>query len=484
MTTISSAGIGSGLDVNSIVNSLMAIERQPLTRLQSAATTLQTRLSSFGQVQSLVSGLHDAAAPLFAAGSFTLTSASSSDPTGVNAGTSGAAVPGTYSVVVSALAATQVAASQQFTDSSSAVGTGSLTLTLGGWAGTTFTAKTGAAPVTIAIGAADNTLQKIRDKINAAGAGVTAALVTDSGGTRLSLTSNTTGASNGFKITAADDDGNNTNNAGLSRLRYDPSVGTNGALTASQAAADAAATVNGIAVSSSGNTLSSVVDGVTFTLGKVTVNANGNNPVSINVTRNTDSIKSQLKNFVASYNTLHSFLAQQTKYDSATKTAALLQGDSTAVSIENQMSSMLTSPSTASSVFSSFSALGVQLQKDGSLTLNDAVATTALTNLPEVTKALSAVGTTAGNKGLAQRVSKWTDDLLASNGTLPGKTKSIQSSIASNQKNQDAFNDRLTLIEQRIRAQYTALDTTMSKANALAKYVTQQFSNNNNNSSR
>ena len=105
--TISSAGIGSGLDVNSIVTQLMAVERQPLTALQTKATTLQTQLSAFGQLQSLVSSLQDAAKPLFSADSFALTTASSSDPTSVSAGTTTNAVPGIYSVSVSSLSATQ-----------------------------------------------------------------------------------------------------------------------------------------------------------------------------------------------------------------------------------------------------------------------------------------------------------------------------------------------------------------------------------------
>ncbi|MDQ6685645.1 MAG: flagellar filament capping protein FliD [Pseudomonadota bacterium] len=489
--TISSAGIGSGLNVDAIVTSLLAIEKRPLTRLQTAATTMQSKLSTFGQIQSLVSGLHDAAAPLFAATSFTLTSATSSDPGSVSAGTSGTATPGLYSVGVGAQASTQtvVSASGQFVDATSVVGTGSLTITLGAYGAPdpslppTFTAKAAATPVTITIGPSDNTLGGIRDKINAANAGVTASIVTDSSGSRLSLQSSATGAVNGFQVSVADSDGNNVDNLGLSRLAYDGTSPWGTQLTRTQTSADAVAYINGIRVTSTTNSVSGAVDGVTFNLAKVgAVDPTGlPAPVTINVSRNTDAIKNSLKNFISSYNTLHGYLVQQTKYDAATKTAALLQGDSIAVSVENQMASMLSQPSTASTVFGTFSSLGVQLQKDGSLVLNESVASAALTNLSEVSKALSTSSTTPGANGLAQRISKWTGDLLAFSGTLPGKTKAIQSNIAKNQKDQDAFGDRLKLIEQRLRAQYTALDSTMSKANALAKFVTQQFSTNNNN---
>jgi flagellar hook-associated protein 2 len=113
MTTINShdrddllGRVGSGLDVNSIVTQLMAVERQPLTRLQTTAATMQTELSAFGQMQSLVSALQDAAKPLFSADSFSLSNASSSDPTSVSAWTTTKAVPGIYSVAVSSLSST------------------------------------------------------------------------------------------------------------------------------------------------------------------------------------------------------------------------------------------------------------------------------------------------------------------------------------------------------------------------------------------
>ena len=118
----------------------------------------------------------------------------------------------------------------------------------------------------------------------------------------------------------------------------------------------------------------------------------------------------------------------------------------------------------------------MQLQKDGSLKLDDTKFAAAVKNLPELTKALSNVDpSTPANNGFAKRFAAWTDNLLNTDGTLPGKTKSIQARIAANQKDQERMNDRLAQVEQRMRAQYSALDTAMAKANALSKYVTQQI---------
>ena len=472
--TISSAGIGSGLDVNSIVTSLMNVERVPLGRLQSAATLLQTKLSAFGQMKSIASALQDAAKPLFSADSFQLTNAGSSDPASVSAGTSTKAVPGIYSVSVSALSASQsvVTPAGQFADSNAVVGTGSVTIRLGSWnvGQTVFTPKAGSADITIPIGASENTLAGIRDKINAANSGVSATVVTDASGSRLALQSSTTGAANGFRVLVADADGVNGDAAGLSRLSFDPAGGA-GQMTLAQSAADAQATINGTAVSSASNTLDNVIDGITFSLGKVTTQ-----PVSVNITRNTDAIKAKVASFVAAYNSFNSFLASATKYDPAAKQGALLQGDGTTTGIQNQLHGLVSQSSSASAVFGSMSSLGIQVQKDGSLKLDDTKFAAAMANLPELTKALSAVdATNAGAHGIGKRFAAWTDKLLASNGSIPGKTEALQSQLTFNQKSQDKFNDRLIDVEKRLRAQYTTLDTTMAKANALASYIKQQF---------
>ena len=481
--TISSAGVGSGLDVNSIITSLLNVEKLPLTKLQSTGTQMQTRLSAFGQIQSLVSSLNDAVAPLSKPATYQLLGAGSSDATSVTASASPTAVAGSYSVAVTALAATQstVSASAQFTDGASVVGSGSITIDLGSWnAGqTVFTPKAGVAGITIPIGASEGTLGAIRDKINAAGAGVSATLVYDSSGARLALQSSRTGAENGFRVTVADADATGTpaeiaaknNDAlGLSRLAFDPPSGTD-QTRITQSAASTQATINGIAVTTPGNTLTNVVEGLTFNLSKLTTT-----PVTVTVSRNTDTVKAALSSFVEAYNGLAAFLSSATAYNAETKSSALLQGDALTTGLQNQMRSLVGAAGSASAQFGSLSSIGIEFQRDGTLKLNDTKVAAALANLPELSTAMTKSDSgNEANSGFAKRLASWAGGLLASNGTLPGKTKSIQSQIASNQKDQAKFSDRLTTIEARIRAQYTALDKTMSNANALSKYVTQQI---------
>lgn len=472
--TVSSAGVGSGLDVSSIVDSLMKVEQIPLAKLQTVATTMQTKLSAFGQMQSLASSFRDAAAQLQNPSSYAVTTATSSDATAVGASSTTKAVPGSYAVSVTALASTQstVSASGQFTAPTDVVGTGSITIRLGSWSAgeAAFTPKTGSADFVIPIGATENTLTAIRDKINAANAGVSATIVTDSTGARLALQSAATGAANGFRVSVTDDDATNTDATGLSRLAFDPPSATAGQVI-TQAAANTRASINGIAVETTGSTLSDVVDGMTFNLSKVTTG-----PVSVSVTRNTDAVKSLVTGFVASYNALASFLSTATQYDASTRKSALLQGDATTTSLQNQLRAITGQPGKASTVFGTLSDIGLEFQRDGRLKVNDIKLNAAVSKLPELAAAMSNVELgDASKNGFAKKITAWADSLLSTDGTLTGKSKSIQSQISANTKDQEKMTDRISAIEKRIRAQYTALDKTMSNANALSKYVTQQI---------
>lgn len=479
-STISSAGIGSGLDVTSIISKLMGVEQLPLTALQSQATSMQTKLSSFGQIQSLVGTFQDAARKLTDKTAFTATKVAATS-TSVTALTTATATPGNYSVSVSSIAAAQTAVSTpgQFTKATDVVGTGSLTLTLGSLSAdkTTFTNKPDSTPITVSIDSSNNTLQGVADAINKAGAGVTASVVTDATGARLAITSNSTGAANGFKISAAEDTttdpdtGTTTSTSpGLSRLAFDPTGGTS-AMTLAQAASDTKAKVNGIDVTSATADLSNVVPGITFTAAAVTTA-----PVTIAVTKDTDAVKTLMTNFATAYNALNNYIESQTSYDASTKVAGLLQGDATTVSLQNQMRSMVTGAGSGSTVFATMSSMGFQMQKDGSLKLDDAAVGKALQNLPEMAKALANVDTTSSAKnGFAKKLNDWSTGLLSVNGAISTKETSIKAQITANGKSQTTMQDRLTATQARLTAQYNALDTTMSSANALAAYVQQQF---------
>jgi flagellar hook-associated protein 2 len=471
---LSSPGIGSGLDVNSIVQAMVAAESQPLTDLQTAAQGLNTKLSAVGQVQSYLSSLSDALSALTDPTLWSRTAANSSDTSSVNATASAGAAAGNYNIAVGQLASSQSASSAAFTSSSATVGTGVLTISTGSWSSdnSSFTAGS-AAPVTISIDAGD-TLAQIRDKINGANAGVTAAIVTDGSGARLSITSSQTGAANAFKIDVSDGgDGNDTDAAGLSALAYDPAAGTQG-LTRNQSAADAQATINGIAVTSASNTLSNVLDGLTLTLSKVT-----SSPVSVTVSADSSAAQSAINGFVTSYNNAMSYLRSATKYDAGTKVAGPLQGDMTIVSLTSQLRSMIGGNSSASGVFQRLSDIGIQPQQDGSLKVDSGKLSTALGNLPELQKMLAAPladGAANSTSGMAQQLYSYVSGALSFDGVLTGETNGINARLKDNSSQQDAMQQRINAYQARVQAQYQALDTQMGSLNSLSSYVSQQMS--------
>jgi len=473
MAAVSSPGIGSGLDVNSIVKQLVAIERQPITLLQQQATTVQAKLSIYGQMQSKLSALRDAAAALTQSSTWGQTLGTSSDPASVGVATSSTTLPGTYRVQVTALAAVQSnATASSYASQDAVMGEGTLHIQLGSWAGGSFVAKDGSASVDVAIGPGAKSLAQVRDAINAANAGVTASVLTDASGARLVLRSSATGETNGFRIGVTDSDGNDTDAGGLSALAYDPDSGIS-TMTLAQAAADAAATIDNLPISSASNTLMGVLDGITLTLSKVTAA-----PVQIDAAADNDAIRKKIDAFVTAYNDVNSLLAAQTKYNDATKTAGALQGDSAAVGIRSQLRNMLGVSSGASSVFSRLSDVGFDVKTDGSISVNSTKLTNGLANLSEITKlfANSDAGTPANN-GIAVQLRNLTDQMLAFDGTVQSRTDGLQHRLDLNNDKQDQLEERVARVEARLRAQYAALDTQMNRLNGLSNYVAQQITN-------
>lgn len=471
--TISSAGLGSGLDVAGIVTQLMAIERRPLEQLQTQADTLKTRLSTVGKLQANFAELQSKANALTSTTLWGGTTATASD-TAVKVATGTGAVAGSYAVQVDRLAVGQTVTSALQASSSATLGEGTLTIELGrygdGSPAADFTPKTGSTAISIAIGPGETSLAAIRDKINAAGAGVTAALVTDANGTRLSLRSRETGAENAFRIGVSEtaDDGNPA--TGLSALAYDATV-AGSAMTRSTAAANAELSVNGIAISSTSNTLNNVIDGLTLSLTRTTTS-----PVDVSVTEDTESVKKAVTEFVTAFNTLASFIRTQTAYNADSKTAGALQGDQSTLALQSQLRNVLNQGSSASSAWSRLSDIGIAMKADGTLESNATKLGNALGNLGELRKLLAADGATDAESGFVRRFKRLADAALSSEGMFATRTATIQASVNRNEQSQDAMELRLEKTQQRLQAQYSALDTTMSRLNNLSSYLTQQIS--------
>ncbi|MET0334032.1 MAG: flagellar filament capping protein FliD [Rhizobacter sp.] len=459
MATISSAGLGSGLEVETIITKLMALERAPVERLEKQASTIQTKISAFGQLQSAMSTFRDSALALTRASTWGVTAATSSDASAIQVTTGEGAVAGDYTISVGALAKSESAVSQTYESANELVGAGTLRVEIGSFGQAGFAPQPNLAAMSIDIGPNDS-LATVRNKINAAGAGVSAVIVNDTTGARLVISSTNPGSDNVFRL------------SGVSGLGYEPGVPSE--MTQTQAGANAEVTINGLAVTTSGNRLTDVVQGLTINLNKADSSA------QISVTQDNAALKTSVQTFVDSYNALAKNLATQTKYDEGSKKAGTLQGDSTAVGLQRQLRNLVTGDSPASEVYANLNSVGITLQRDGTLKIDDARLTSALNGNPAELRKLFSTSVPQVNEndpdlnGIATRLRNFTDKVLGTDGSLTTKTESLTTTLNLNIKRQGEYEDRMDLTEKRLRAQYTALDTNMAKLSALNTYITNQ----------
>lgn len=470
MATVTSTGVGSGLDVNSIVTSLMAVERRPLTLLQTRAATIQTRLSAYGTLQGQLAALGDVAARLADASAWQPMKVDSSLAAAVSATASaaGGAAPGHLQVEVQQLAQGQLLASGPQASSASVIGTGELVIQLGTRGGGGFTPGTAAA-VHIPIDAAHQSLAGVRDAINAANAGVSASIVGTAGQARLVLRG-PTGEANAFRLTVTDDDGQSTDTSGLSALAWDPdaAVGAGRQLTELQASRDALFTIDGLAQRSPRNQVEGAVSGVSLTLKQVTTA-----PVDLGVAVETGSVRKNIDDFVAAFNNLNRLLQQQTQADPSGKARGPLQGDSTPLALLAQLRNWVHGEVAggAAGAPASLNALGITLQRDGALAVQEGKLATALAQPADLARLFASAADAnpapgAETGGLALRLKTWARRASGEEGSIATRLKGLKSSSEGNQKAQDAAQDRLARTEARLRAQYQRLDSDMSSLNA------------------
>jgi len=465
MATISSPGIGSGLDVSSIVTQLVALEKAPLKQLQTQASSFQTKLSTYGTIKSQVSALGDAAAKLSSTSGWNSVIASSSNSAAIGVTVAAGAPATSLTMEVQQLAKSQSTASAAVT-TGSAVGSGSMTIELGAWSGSSFTAGSGT-PVSVTINPGEDTLAEIAAKINDADAGVSATVLKDASGERLLVRSKATGEENGFRITVADDDGNDTDASGLSRLAF--AVGNANGMTQSQGGQNAMATINGVSISSASNRLADTLPGMTIQLSQVTTE-----PVEIDVSADVEAVRANVQAFVDAYNTLNTTLANATRYDAGTKTAGALQGDSTATGLQNALRGMMRSV-TGGTPYTRLADIGIELKTGGTLAINTEKFDASLSNL-EGLKNLFTVNTgTPTTEGFGRKIKAFAEGLIDSDGLVSTKTSGLQKSLDRNGVEQEKVNDRAARAETRYLAQYNAMDAAVAKLNSINAFVTQQI---------
>ncbi|WP_020406897.1 flagellar filament capping protein FliD [Hahella ganghwensis] len=356
MANVSSIGIGSGVLTSDLIDKLANAEREPTEkRLDAKEEVASAKLSEISRLKSAVTDLRLSAR--FLANSSLMTSAKvTSSNSAVTATAGGSAKLGNYQIDVTNLATAHTLNSGVFADDdTTAVGTGTLSITVAG------------VTKDITIDSSNSALQGIADEINSQSSlGVTATVINTGSGYQLSLSSDETGADNSIEINVTDDDGNDTDTSGLSQLVFN---GTTQNLSEDIAAEDLAFTLNGISITRSTNSVDDVLDGVTFDFTAET----GGSLATVKVERDFEAITEKVQDLVDKYNALQEIIKETTAYDTETQVAGVLLGESSVRTVSSQLRNVLYSiiPGLENANVRSLAEVGISTDEDNGQLLFD-----------------------------------------------------------------------------------------------------------------
>ena len=467
MSSVTTTGIGSGLDINGIVNKLVELESKPLDQLQKQASTLQTRISIYGNVQSQLNTLKDAAAKLSQDAAWDVFNVTSSNSAAVSGSAAVGAFPVSTNISVQQLARGQVSASSTVTVDQQ-LSDGTLKIEQGSWATGVFV-PSGGIVTSIDIAPGENTLSAIAAKINSSSGGVQAYVVRDSAGERLVLRSSETGQSQGFKVSITK--ANQGQGQGQGTAYTDLSFA---APSGAQVAQDALFTLDGVSLRSSTNTVTEAMPGVTLQLQQVTTS-----PVQVSISQDREAVKKSIQAMIDAYNNLNGTLANAMKYNPDTRQAAPLQGDSTAVGLQGALRGIFRTELPDLQV-SKLLDIGVSVSLTGAMSIDSTKLNAALAK-PENVRALFDTNVDGQPLGIARQVATFAKDAVDYGGRLAVRSESLQSAVRRNGREQEQVNDRVERARARLLAVYNGMDSKVGQLNALNTYVAQQLSSLKNN---
>lgn len=462
--TISALGAGSGVDVKSLAQSLVDAEKTPRkAAIDAKIKKSEGGISGYGAVKFVLNDLKTAFSNLKDLSDFNTVVPKNSQSSAFTVTTNAKATAGSHSVSVTTLARAQRNISSGFADKATSINGGaafSFTLTKGSGATQTTT--------TMNIGAGDDTPAGIVATINAYKAGITAQLV------------NTGDATSPYKIVVTGDTGASNNFSLVSSNGANPSAEIAGLSFGNpiQTAANAAATIDGISVTSSTNRIEGALTGVTFDLSTLTTGT-----ASVDLSRDTTSVKANLKALVTAFNDANSMLSVVSDPKSTVETyGATLVGNSTVSNVRSQMRSMITSDSpNATDGINAFRDLGVTLNRNGELELDEAKLDTVLqtkydsmvTMLTANRESLSTLSSlSAGAAGTA--VKKLTQ-LLDNTGALTAQTDNLTKKIDAYKLELTKLEDRMTTLLERYNKQFGAMETMVGQSKSLQTSLKSTF---------
>jgi flagellar hook-associated protein 2 len=436
---ITSTGIGSGLDISAIVSSLTtAFGAAQTSQLTNQQNTLDAQVSAYGTFTAALDTLQAALPALQDPSQLAGFSATVADKNIASASTSSDAVAGTYSLQVNNLATVATATSAALS-STAPVGTGTLTIAVGG------------SSTAITIDSTNDTLAGIAAAINSTpNVGVSASVITTTDGSRLVLTGSTTGAANQITVTPSGGDG------GLASL----------ALT-TVPAQDASFSINGFPATSASNVVANAISGVTLNLQQASAPAT---PTTLTISPDTSSAQTSIDGFVTALNGVLSSIQTLTAYNPSTQTAGPLNGNATLEAFQNQLQSILGQFTNSGGSVKSLTDLGITAGTDGTYSTDDTTLANALS------ASLSSVGNLlGGTNGIATQINNLVNNYTQPGGLLDTINQGLQTSLTNVSTQQTALAAQMAAYSARLTTEYNAMDTAVALLKQTQTYLNAEF---------
>jgi flagellar hook-associated protein 2 len=441
MASISSLGIGSGLDLSGLLDQLAAGERQKLTPLTQQKGSYQAKISAYGKLEGSLSQFQVAVDKLNDA-KFYNSVTSKVTGTAVTAAAGADATVGSYQIEVSTLAKAYSVATDGIADKTAELGAGTLTFTFGN--------ANPSEELEVDVTQAESSLEGIRDAINAKNAGVSASIINDGSGTpyRLVFASTETGTE-----------------AEITKIKFGSVGGLAIDTNTEVSAKNAALTVNGINIVSQSNRVEEAIQGVTLDLTETGTS-------SLSVVRDTPSIKDAVKGFVSAYNTLQGSMSELSSFDAATGSAGLLLGDSTLRHVQSKLRTAITD-GVAEGQLQMLSDIGISLQLDGKLKLDEDKLDPLLDdNMAALSDFFAG---SSDETGLAGQLGQTLSQFLAEDGRLDNATSGLKNSIERVDLRYERLESGIESTIERYRVQFAQMDSLVANMNSTSSYLTQQF---------
>jgi flagellar hook-associated protein 2 len=440
---VTSQGLGSGLDIATLVPALVNAVIQPQqTLLQTSQTTDQATISALGTVQSALSSLQNAADAITTGGALSQLTAQSSDSSVFSATAGTGAVAGNYQVQVQTLAQANTIKSSAFSGQNATVGTGPYTFTAGGGS------------FSVILGSGNDTLSGLAAAINSASAnsGVSASIVNGTGGSYLLLSAAQTGTANAVSVSSS------------SPIAF----------TSVQPASDATGTIDGLAFDSASNIVSNALSNVTLNL----AGASPDTTQTLTVSADTASAASAVQSFVAAYNSALSLITTDTAYtppssgsSASSGTPGPLLGDLGVENVLQRLQSIVGgSAGSSSSAFSLLSQIGVSSASDGTLSVDTSTLDSALQQNSAAVQSLF-----SGSDGIGIQLDTLLSGVAGAGGKLDSETSGLQKDVSNISNQLTQLNAQSAQLTAQYNAEFNAMDNVVAAYKSTENLLTQLY---------